>query len=121
MMADIDPRHRGAEAGAAPGGLRNARGEDIGPKPRSTQRMGDLVGRRFAARTFQRRGRDQMELGSRHGGPHLRPDGRGVGLGPNLAADILGDWREEILVAAPDRQSLRLYTTTIPTQHRSTP
>lgn len=38
--------------------------------------------------------------------------------GPNLTADLLGDWREEMLVTAPDGKSLRLYTTTIPTEHR---
>ncbi|HQG48778.1 MAG TPA: hypothetical protein PK373_06790 [Sedimentisphaerales bacterium] len=30
----------------------------------------------------------------------------------------MGDWREEILMTAPDGKSLRLYTTTIPTEHR---
>lgn len=32
--------------------------------------------------------------------------------------DFVGDWREEILTTAPDGLSLRLYTTTIPTEHR---
>jgi rhamnogalacturonan endolyase len=32
--------------------------------------------------------------------------------------DILGDWREEMLLVAPGGKSLRLYTTTIPTTHR---
>ena len=36
MAADIDPRHRGYEAWGGPGGLRNSRGQEIGPKPRST-------------------------------------------------------------------------------------
>ena len=31
---------------------------------------------------------------------------------------MLGDWREEILVTAPGNNALRLYTTTIPTEHR---
>ena len=38
--------------------------------------------------------------------------------GPLLTGDVLGDWREEILVPAPDGRSLRLYTTTTPTEHR---
>ena len=37
---------------------------------------------------------------------------------PNLMGDFVGDWREELLVPSPDGESLRLYTTTIPTQHR---
>lgn len=37
---------------------------------------------------------------------------------PTLSADILGDWREEVIWRADDGQALRIYTTTIPTQHR---
>ena len=40
------------------------------------------------------------------------------GRNPNLLGDILGDWREELLVTSPDGRSLRLYTTAIPTEHR---
>ena len=35
---------------------------------------------------------------------------------PNLSADILGDWREEIIVSVPGE--IRIYTTTIPTTRR---
>jgi len=45
-------------------------------------------------------------------------EGRGGTRGPNLMGDFLGDWREEILTTAPDGQSLRLYTTIVPTEHR---
>jgi rhamnogalacturonan endolyase len=117
LIADIDPRHRGAEAWGGPGGLRNSRGEEIGPKPRSTDWTiwwdGDLLRELFG---FSGVTKWNWETGREE--RMFTPQGRGVGLGPNLAGDILGDWREEILVAAPDRQSLRLYTTTIPTQHR---
>ena len=37
---------------------------------------------------------------------------------PCLQADILGDWREEVIWRATDNQSLRIYTTTFPTAHR---
>ncbi len=37
---------------------------------------------------------------------------------PCLQADILGDWREEVLWRSADNQSLRLYTTTDITEHR---
>jgi rhamnogalacturonan endolyase len=33
-VADIDPRHPGAEVWGGPGGLRTVKGEEIGPKPR---------------------------------------------------------------------------------------
>jgi hypothetical protein len=38
--------------------------------------------------------------------------------GPNIQGDLIGDWREELLLCAPDGKSLRLYTTTIPTALR---
>jgi rhamnogalacturonan endolyase len=37
---------------------------------------------------------------------------------PALSADLFGDWREEVVLRTEDNQSLRIYTTTIPTQHR---
>jgi rhamnogalacturonan endolyase len=37
---------------------------------------------------------------------------------PALAADILGDWREEVVMAAADNQSLRIYATPYATNTR---
>jgi rhamnogalacturonan endolyase len=37
---------------------------------------------------------------------------------PNLSADILGDWREEVIFRSEDNDELRIFTTTIPTEHR---
>ncbi len=37
---------------------------------------------------------------------------------PALSADILGDWREEVIWRSSDSQELRIYTTTIPTEYR---
>jgi rhamnogalacturonan endolyase len=38
---------------------------------------------------------------------------------PNLSADILGDWREELILwKTSDPATLRIYTTTIPTSYR---
>lgn len=36
---------------------------------------------------------------------------------PGLIADILGDWREEILVRSADNEELRIYLTNIPTEY----
>lgn len=47
-------------------------------------------------------------------------DAVGVSRGPALLGDLVGDWREEMLLVAPDGKSLRLYTTTIPTALRLT-
>ncbi|WP_346768709.1 GDSL-type esterase/lipase family protein [Paenibacillus sp. HB172176] len=37
---------------------------------------------------------------------------------PAIQADILGDWREELLLRSEDSTEYRLYTTTIPTNYR---
>jgi autotransporter-associated beta strand protein len=37
---------------------------------------------------------------------------------PNLSADILGDWREEVIFRTSDNTKLRIYTTTIPTNNK---
>ncbi len=42
----------------------------------------------------------------------------GTKMNPCLSADILGDWREEVIVRTKDSDELRIYTTTIPTTYR---
>ena len=42
----------------------------------------------------------------------------GTKSNPCLAADILGDWREEVIVRDRQNTELRIYTTTIPTGYR---
>ena len=37
---------------------------------------------------------------------------------PCLAADILGDWREEVIARTPDSSELRIFVSTIPTDYR---
>ncbi|MCR5724263.1 MAG: hypothetical protein K6G80_04160 [Treponema sp.] len=49
------------------------------------------------------------------GGTHSN---NGTKANPSLQADILGDWREEIVVPSDDNTELRIYTTTAPTAYR---
>lgn len=37
---------------------------------------------------------------------------------PCFTCDIFGDWREEVIMRSADNHSFRIYTTTIPTEHR---
>ncbi len=37
---------------------------------------------------------------------------------PCFQGDIFGDWREEVILRAADNRSIRIYTTTIPTEYR---
>ena len=42
----------------------------------------------------------------------------GTKSNPCLSADILGDWREEVIARTPDSSELRIFVSTIPTQYR---
>jgi rhamnogalacturonan endolyase len=117
LAADIDPRHRGYEAWGGPGGLRDSRGNQIGPSPRSSgfaiwwdgDLLRELISRSAVTKWNWQTGAEETLFDS---------GARGGGRGPNLMGDFIGDWREELLMTAPGGQSLRLYTTTIPTAHR---
>jgi rhamnogalacturonan endolyase len=117
VAADIDPRYRGYEVWGGPGGLCDIKGNEIGPKPRSSDFViwwdGDLLRELISGSNINKwnweTGTEErlFSTGARRGG-----------RGPNIMADFLGDWREEMLMTSPDGRSLRLYTTTIPTEHR---
>ncbi len=117
MAADIDPRHRGYEAWGGPGGLRDSHGREMGPCPRSSRFViwwdGDLLRELLAGSAINKWNWEKAaeeEL--------LATGSRGGGRGPNVMGDFIGDWREELLMTSPDGKALRLYTTTIPTEHR---
>jgi rhamnogalacturonan endolyase len=117
LAADIDPRHRGYEAWGGPGGLRDAAGHELGPAPRTTSFAiwwdGDLL-RELLSRSSVNKW--NWEKGEEE--TLFVASGRGGGRGPNLTGDLVGDWREEVLLTAPDGRSLRLYTTTVASEHR---
>jgi rhamnogalacturonan endolyase len=118
MAADIDPRHRGYEAWGGPGGLRDSRGNEIGPNPRSSGFViwwdGDLLRELLSRRSTVNKWNWQAGAEQRL----FAIGSRGGGRGPNIMGDFIGDWREELLMTAPNGQALRLYTTTIQTEHR---
>ena len=118
LAADIDPRHPGFEAWGGPGGLRNAAGDSVGSAPRNTSYViwwdGDLL-----RELIGRSGRiTKWDWEAEQETPVFYPAGRGAPRGPNLIGDLIGDWREEFILTSPDGQSLRVYTTTTPTEHR---
>jgi len=117
MAADIDPRYRGYEAWGGPGGLRDSKGNEIGPCPRSSAFViwwdGDLL-RELLNRSVISKWNWEKAMEEKL----FETDSRGGPRGPNIMGDFIGDWREELLMTAPDGQSLRLYTTTAPTEHR---
>jgi len=116
MCSDIDARYPGSECYSADtdpqkqfawARLRTAKGQVI-----SEENLGG-----FGALTACWDADPQRELilGNRvqdyRGSTHLRLEGQVIAV-----ADILGDWREEIITTAPGW--LRIYTTTIPASRR---
>lgn len=98
-------------------GLFDIKGHRIGEEPRSTNFLiywDDDLSRELL---------DGNHIDKYNGKRLLAADGaianNGTKATPTLSADILGDWREELILRSYDNQSLRIYTTTIPTDHRN--
>ena len=103
--------------------LADARGEVIGPCPRSNNMAiwwdGDLLRELLDGVTI-------TKWDYEHGREQRLFDGRDQGLAANngsksnpcLAADIIGDWREELIARTADNGELRIYLSSQPTEHR---
>jgi rhamnogalacturonan endolyase len=121
LAADIDPRHPGAEMWGGPGGLRSCLGEPLGPAPRAANFAiwwdGDLLRELLDGTTIGKwnwqHGRQETLFTA--AGCAAANGSKGT---PVLSADLFGDWREEVVFRTADNQSLRIYTTTTPTEHR---
>ncbi len=123
MAADIDPRHPGYEMWGGTRNLFNTKGEDIGPRPNSQNMAiwwdGDLLRELLDGVTI-------FKWDYEAGRQKTLFDGRALGLASNngsksnpcLSADILGDWREELVARTSDSRELRIYSTTIPSPFR---
>lgn len=121
ITGDIDPRYPGEELWGSLSGLRSCTGQPISTqRPNMTNFVvwwdGDLL--------------REMVSGNRiakwdwHSGTMntlLTAEGAQAAAGtkqsPVVSADVLGDWREEVVLRS-GVQALRVYTTTIPTEHR---
>ncbi|MBN2131095.1 MAG: rhamnogalacturonan lyase [Sedimentisphaerales bacterium] len=127
VALDIDPRHRGYEcwaSGRGLDGLYNCRGEKISDaKPRSCN-MGvwwdaDTLREILDGTTIDKWDYESgtaTRLLSAHDYDCVRNNG--TKANPCLCADILGDWREEVIWRTRDGRELRIFTTTIVTDRR---
>ena len=138
MAADIDPTNPGCEMWSADShGIRNMKGEVINATkdaddPQHNNYLmingrwlsmnfgiwwdGDLLRELLDRATVSKYDWEHHELVDLQ-----RFDGQfnnGTKSNPCLAADILGDWREEVLVRNRESTELRLYVSTIPTDYR---
>lgn len=127
--ADIDPRHPGYEfwaRGSGVSGLFNVKGETISRWGPRTCNMaiwwdGDLLRELLDGVTISKwdwkTEREQILFSGRRYGCVAN---NGSKANPCLCADIFGDWREELIGRSADNQELRIFTTTIPSNHRIT-
>lgn len=96
--------------------LHDIKGNAIGKAPRATNFLiwwdGD----------FSRELLDRTYIAKYGKGMLFNADGatwsKGSKATPSLSADILGDWREELLLPSKEGDEMRIYSTTIPTTHR---
>ena len=138
MAADIDPTNPGLEMWSSDShGIRNIKGEVIysaqdpsDPQHQQHLRLngrplsvnfgiwwdGDLLRELLDHETVSKYDWENHQVTTVQ-----RFDGQfnnGTKSNPCLSADILGDWREEVLIRNRESTELRLYVSTIPTNHR---
>lgn len=122
---DVDPRYRGHESwvnGAQIDGIYSARGVLISPvKPRSCNfavwwdgdLLREILDKNYIAKwNWEESVLDTLLVDAES------TSNNGTKATPVLSADILGDWREEVIWRTRDNKSLRIYTTTLPTPYR---
>lgn len=124
MAADIDPNHKGLEMWSTGSkGIYNIKGERINPSTRGVSVNmacwwdGDLL------RELQN-GNEITKYNPDTGKQEVLLDAvgaisnNGTKANPSLVADIVGDWREELLLRTEDNKNLRLYVSTHMTPYK---
>jgi rhamnogalacturonan endolyase len=121
---DIDPAYPGAECWASRGGLFNVSGQQI-----STNRPGSMNFASWWDGDLLREALDGVTISKwnpaafafenlLNGAAYNAASNNGTKATPVLSADILGDWREEVVWRTADSTELLVFSTTIPTAHR---
>lgn len=133
MAADIDPRYRGAELWASNGvGLRSVTGTLISNTIPSSINFGiwwdgdllrELLDHNWSGSSSTGVGRiDKWNWANSTTTNLLTATGtlsnNHTKGNPSLQADLIGDWREEVIWRTADSNALRLYTTTAVTNHK---
>jgi rhamnogalacturonan endolyase len=126
LALDLDPRYPGVEMWGSGGprvrGIYNVKGEKISERNPSSCNFavwwdGDLLRELLNSNRI-----DKWNWADGTETRLLTAEGctsnNGTKSTPALSADLLGDWREEVIWRSTDNRELRLYSTTIPTVHR---
>ena len=114
---NIDSTRVGAQMWwSGSGGLYDIKGNRIGDAPRAANFLiywdGDTSREILNSNYIDKYGKGRLFTaeGAR--------SNNGTKSTPALSADILGDWREELILRSEDNSELRIYSTTIPTDIR---
>lgn len=123
MAADIDPRSPGYELWGGLRTLLSCKGKPIGRPPRSTNMAiwwdGDLLRELADGVTITKWDWEQEREVTLLAGSELGlAANNGTKNNPCLIADLLGDWREELVARTRDNREIRIYLTTSTTEHR---
>jgi rhamnogalacturonan endolyase len=135
VALDIDPTHPGYEfwtAGGGTSGIYNTKGERIGEtvhgetvnisRPACNFGIwwdGDLLREILdGARIYKWNWNESKPELTFDGAEHNVVSNNGTKANPALSADILGDWREELILRTDDSRELRIFVSSIPTEHR---
>lgn len=121
VAGDIDPRYPGMEVWGSTNGMMTSTGQELSAKPRQMNFMiwwdGDLL-RELLDGTTISKWNYQNGTSSTLFNPSGVSSNNGSKSNPGLSADLFGDWREELILRTSDNNQLRIYTTTIPSEHR---
>jgi rhamnogalacturonan endolyase len=126
LAADIDPRYKGYECWGATGYLYNVKGDSIGPsRPTINHAIwwdGDLLREILDDEKLEKwdyaNNRLNRLLTLYLANLGSASSNNSTKANPALTADILGDWREEIIMRSGDNQFINIYTTVNETTHR---
>jgi rhamnogalacturonan endolyase len=136
MAADIDPTHPGVEMWSSDShGIRNIKGEVITAGSQADNNTHVMFGGARVSVNFGiwwdgdlLRELLDHETVTKYNWQTHRADvlqhfdgcqfNNGTKSNPCLSADIIGDWREEVITRDRQSEELRIYVTTIPTDHR---
>lgn len=131
MAADIDPTHKGVELWSPnTGGVRSFEGELISPAHQYKGETHAHVPVNFAVwwdgdllrEMLDKNIISKYDWNTGDCEPLLVMEGttwnNGTKANPCISGDILGDWREEVVMRTPDSRELRVYMTPYPTDYR---
>lgn len=128
LFLDVDPTHPGYESwarGAGMKGMWDAKGKQINPEasPASCN-MGIFWDGDTLSELLD--GVNISKWDWKTSKTHLILNGRSLGAAANngtknnpcISVDFFGDWREELIARSEDNKELRIFVSTIPTEHR---